>query len=60
MYDTILVTLDGKQIRSWTYENDDVRSLKIKLAHEYAEGWYDGYDAHVTEIRALLKTKMEK
>lgn len=38
----ITVTLDGKELRGWSYENDDQRRRKMVQAHEYVEGWHDG------------------
>lgn len=38
--DEITVTLDGVEIRGWSYANDAERRTKIQLAHEYAEGWF--------------------
>lgn len=38
----IAVRLNGKQLRSWTYEDDSERRLKTVAAREYVEGYCDG------------------
>ena len=40
---TVHVTYRGHKVRSWLYASDDERRLKTRLAHEYVEGWVDGY-----------------
>ena len=42
---TVLVSLHGRQIRAWSYQNDSERRLKMMYAREYIEGWCDGRDA---------------
>lgn len=37
--DEITVTLDGKEIRGWSYENDAERRVKMRMAREFVEGW---------------------
>jgi len=39
--DEITVALDGKELRAWSYLNEDQRCWKMILAREYVEGWYD-------------------
>ncbi len=41
----ISVTLDGAELRGWSYENDDQRRVKMLCAREYVEGWCDGREA---------------
>ena len=38
----VLVTWNGRQIRGYSYQSDEQRRLKIRLAHEFVEGWIDG------------------
>lgn len=38
----ITVSLDGKELRGWSYANDGERRLKMGMAREYVEGWCDG------------------
>jgi len=40
----VIVTWQGRQIRAWSYQNDDERRTKMMYAREYIEGWIDGYD----------------
>lgn len=41
----ISVTLNGRELRGWSYENDEQRRTKMLLAREYVEGWCDGREA---------------
>lgn len=41
----INVTFGGKELRGWSYANDDERRQKMLLAREYVEGWCDRRDA---------------
>lgn len=36
----IIATVDGKEVRGWSYKDDDERRLKMRMAHEFAEGWF--------------------
>lgn len=38
--DEITATLNGKEIRGWSYANESERRAKMLAAHEYANGWY--------------------
>jgi len=38
--DEITVTLGGKEIRGWSYENEAERREKIGKAREFVEGWF--------------------
>lgn len=38
--DEITVTLDGKEIRGWTYDTEDTRRTKMLAAREFVEGWF--------------------
>jgi hypothetical protein len=40
----ISVTLDGKELRGWSYKDDTERRTKMLAAREYVEGWCDGRD----------------
>lgn len=37
--DEITVTLDGKEIRGWSYESEAERRVKMLAAREFCEGW---------------------
>lgn len=39
----ISVTLDGRELRGWSYASDDERRGKMLAAREYVEGWCDGH-----------------
>lgn len=41
----ITVTLDGKELRGWSYADDNERRIKMVFAREYVEGWCDGREA---------------
>lgn len=38
----ITVTLNGHELRGWSYANDAERRVKMLCAREYVEGWGDG------------------
>ena len=40
----ISLTHCGKEIRSFYYESEDQRRMKMLMAREYVEGFGDGYD----------------
>ena len=46
---TVIVTLDGRQLRGWSYQNDDERVFKMRIAREYVDGWMDSL-IHNTKI----------
>lgn len=46
----ITVTLDGKEIRGWSYKDHPEHLAKMLCAREYCEGWYDG-TIYVLEIQ---------
>lgn len=37
--DEITATLDGKEIRGWSYEDETERRWKMRMAREFVEGW---------------------
>jgi hypothetical protein len=43
--DEITVTLDGQELRGWSYASDSERRIKMLAAREYVEGWCDGKEA---------------
>lgn len=38
--DEITVTLGGEELRGWSYANEAERRAKMRMAREFAEGWY--------------------
>lgn len=56
--DEITVTLDGKEIRGWSYENEAERRVKMLAAREFCEGWFQkpsGIEISSIEVLALKK-----
>lgn len=41
--DEITATLDGKEIRGWSYASDAERRVKMLAAREFCEGWHQAY-----------------
>lgn len=42
--DEITVTLNGKELRGWSYSTEPERRVKMLAAREYVEGYCDGRD----------------
>ena len=40
--DEITVSLDGRELRGWSYKDEAERRIKMLCAGEYVEGWCDG------------------
>ena len=36
----ITATVAGKEIRGWSYKNATEQHIKMLMAHEFAEGWF--------------------
>lgn len=36
----IFATVGGVEVRGWSYQDDTERRLKMTMAHEFAEGWF--------------------
>lgn len=51
----ITVTLEGKELRGWSYTNDGERRIKMVAAREFVEGWLSGYGAGLDRGEALVK-----
>ena len=49
-HDEITVTLDGKELRGWSYSNSAVQHRAMLCAREYVEGWCDGRAKGQTEL----------
>ena len=52
--DEITVTLDGKEIRGWSYECDIERCWKMRMAREFCEGWFQGGDRREKALTIAL------
>ncbi|MGD9884464.1 MAG: hypothetical protein AB7U95_30615 [Reyranella sp.] len=53
----ITVTHAGKELRGWSYANDDERRAKMLMAREYVEGWCDGSFARTERIKNSLYSR---
>jgi hypothetical protein len=53
--DEITVTLDGKEIRGWSYENEAERRVKMLAAREFCEGWFQAADHEKERIAQALE-----
>lgn len=54
--DEITATLDGKEIRGWSYASEAERRTKMLAAREFVEGWLQGHDRGQRDIlNALLE-----
>ena len=36
----ITASVSGKEIRGWSYKDEAERHVKMLMAHEFAEGWF--------------------
>lgn len=43
--DEIIVTMDGKELRGWSYSSEYERRAKMLCAREFVEGWCAALDA---------------
>ena len=48
--DEITVTLDGREIRGWSYESEAERRAKMLAAREFCEGWQAALEAARPEL----------
>ena len=49
---TITAAVNGKEIRGWSYKDDAERRIKMLMAHEFAEGWFQAKHAKGTRLTA--------
>jgi len=49
--DEITVSLNGRELRGWSYASDDERRQKMLQAREYVEGWCDARQEATQLIR---------
>jgi hypothetical protein len=50
----VIVALDGRQVRGWSYQNDEERRLKTRLAQTFVDGWVEAL-THTPWIGAALE-----
>lgn len=55
----ITVSLNGKELRGWSYVSDIERRQKLLMAHEYVEGWCDS-QTECGDLRSQLDEANEK
>lgn len=36
----ISATVAGSEVRGWSYKDDAERRMKMQMAHEFSEGWF--------------------
>lgn len=54
--DEITATLEGKEIRGWSYATEAERRTKMLAAREFCEGWFEAYDRGRRDmLNALLE-----
>jgi hypothetical protein len=53
----ITVSINGKEMRGWSYQNDSERRLKMLSAREFVEGWYEGYSAGLQRAGDMLEER---
>ena len=56
----ITVALNGKELRGWSYKDDDERRIKMLAAREYVEGWCDGEEAQADRIKRRIDTRLNE
>jgi hypothetical protein len=54
----IAVTINGCELRGWSYKNDAERRMKMLAAREYIEGWHDGVSAVVSSVKDRIDTRL--
>ncbi len=52
--DEITVTLDGKEIRGWSYRDETERRVKMLAAREFCEGWFQATNHEKERIAQAL------
>jgi hypothetical protein len=50
----ITVTVNGTEVRGWSYKDRDEQSLKIRMAREFCEGWHEGFGRGLDRARAVI------
>lgn len=53
--DEITATLDGKEIRGWSYSDEAERRVKMLAAREFCEGWFQASDRIEPALKAAHK-----
>ena len=58
-HEEVTVTLGDKLLRSYTYENEAERRIKIGKAREFVEGWFQGSEHHAKHLGILADAMAE-
>jgi hypothetical protein len=58
--DEITAEMDGKEIRGWSYANQTEQGVKMRMAHEFAEGWFQAVKATPMADILIPWSDMEK
>jgi hypothetical protein len=53
----ITVSINGAEVRGWSYQNDSERRLKMLVAREFVEGWYEGYSSGLKRAGDMLEER---
>jgi len=53
--DEITVTLDGKEIRGWSYADEAERRVKMRMAREFVEGWLQAREPLTAALRDAVE-----
>lgn len=56
--DEITVTLNGRELRGYSYESEAERRAKMLAAREYVEGWFYGMERSAELLAALRDMAM--
>lgn len=56
--DEITVTLNGRELRGYSYESEAERRAKMLAAREYVEGWYCGMQRSAELLAALKQARI--
>ena len=51
----ITATVASREVRGWSYKNDAERRIKMQMAHEFAEGWFQA----ATRLRTTITLRLE-
>lgn len=55
--DEITVTMNGKELRGWSYSSDQERRVKMLYAREFVEGYCAGADEFERDLEELRAVK---
>ncbi len=54
----ITVTINGYEIRGWSYADRDEHILKMRMAREFCEGWHIGFGSALDHAREVFAVAM--